>query len=74
MRTLACDRSPHRPPHTNPHASHACIAQVYNNVFVSEQNGQGARGKGVSVDRDTPLRHLTEAKAALDEIVAFKQP
>jgi len=45
---------------------------VYNNVFTSEQNGQGARGKGVSIDRDTPLRHLGEAKAALDEIIAFQ--
>ena len=45
---------------------------VYNNVFTSEQNGQGARGKGVQIDRDTPRRHLGEAKAALDEIIAFK--
>ena len=44
---------------------------VYNNVFTTEQNGQGARGRGVSVDRDTPLRHLRDGKAALDEIIAF---
>ncbi|EOD15501.1 hypothetical protein EMIHUDRAFT_119357 [Emiliania huxleyi CCMP1516] len=44
---------------------------VYNNNFVSEQNSPGARGKGVQVDRETPLRHLAEAKAALDEILAF---
>lgn len=45
---------------------------VYNNVFINEQNGQGARGKGVKVDRDTPLQHLAETKAALDEIIAFQ--
>jgi len=44
---------------------------VYNNVFTSEQNAQGARGKGVKVDRDTPLRYLRESEAALDEILAF---
>jgi hypothetical protein len=45
---------------------------VYNNVFTSEQNGQGARGKGVQIDRDTPLRHLGESKAALDEIIGLE--
>ena len=45
---------------------------VYNNNFISEQNAQGARGKGVSVDRDTPTRHLKEAKDALDEVLALK--
>ena len=45
---------------------------VYNNVFIGEQNGQGAPGKGVKIDRDTPMRYLGETKAALDEIIAFK--
>ena len=45
---------------------------VYNNVFINEQNGQGARGKGVKIDRETPLRYLGETKAALDEILAFQ--
>ena len=45
---------------------------VYNNVFTTDQNAQGARGKGVKVDRETPLRYLTETKAALDEIIAFQ--
>ena len=45
---------------------------VYNNVFVNEQNGQGAPGKGVKIDRDTPLQYLAASKAALDEILAFK--
>jgi len=44
---------------------------VYNNVFTTEQNAQGARGKGVKVDRDTPMRYLRETEAALDEILAF---
>ena len=47
------------------------IPQVYNNVFTSEQNGQGAKGKGVKIDREMPLLHLSESKAALDEIIAF---
>ena len=47
-------------------------AQVYNNNFISEQNAPGARGKGVTIDRDTPMRHLRESQAALDEIIAFK--
>ena len=47
---------------------------VYNNNFINEQNAQGSRGKGVQVDRDTPLRHLSETKAALDEIISFKLP
>ena len=45
---------------------------VYNNIFTTEQNGAGSRGKGVSIDRDTPLRHLRESKEALDEILSFK--
>ena len=45
---------------------------VYNNNFVGEQNGQGKKGAGVKVDRDTPRRYLRETKAALDEIIAFK--
>ena len=45
---------------------------VYNNVFIGEQNGQGAPGKGVKIDRETPMRYLGETKAALDEIIAFK--
>ena len=45
---------------------------VYNNNFVGEQNGQGKKGAGVQIDRDTPRRYLRETKAALDEIIAFK--
>ena len=45
---------------------------VYNNVFIGEQNGQGAPGKGVKIDRETPMRYLGETKAALDDIIAFK--
>lgn len=45
---------------------------VYNNVFVGEQNGQGKRGAGVAVDRDTPRGYLRDAKKALDEIIAFQ--
>uniref|UniRef100_A0A7S0NUS4 Uncharacterized protein n=1 Tax=Calcidiscus leptoporus TaxID=127549 RepID=A0A7S0NUS4_9EUKA len=44
---------------------------VYNNNFVSEQNGQGKRGAGVKIDRETPLLHLREAKEALDEMLAI---
>lgn len=45
---------------------------VYNNNFISEQNSQGAKGRGVKVDREMPLQHLSETKNALDEILAFK--
>ena len=45
---------------------------VYNNVFVGEQNGQGKKGAGVKIDRDNPRRYLREAKVALDEIVLFQ--
>eukprot|EP00322_Chrysochromulina_rotalis_P006418 CAMPEP_0115863506 /NCGR_PEP_ID=MMETSP0287-20121206/18723_1 /TAXON_ID=412157 /ORGANISM="Chrysochromulina rotalis, Strain UIO044" /LENGTH=266 /DNA_ID=CAMNT_0003317953 /DNA_START=22 /DNA_END=823 /DNA_ORIENTATION=+ len=41
---------------------------VYNNVFVGEQNGRGKRGAGVQLDRETPRRHLQEAKDALDVV------
>jgi len=45
---------------------------VYNNNFINEQNSQGSKGRGVKIDRETPLRYLVETKAALDEVIAFK--
>lgn len=44
---------------------------VYNNVFVSEELGMGKKGSGVKVDRATPLGHLRESKALLDEVLSF---
>ena len=45
---------------------------VYNNVFIGEQNGQGKKGAGVKIDRATPMGYLRDSKNALDEIIAFK--
>ena len=32
----------------------------------------GKKGSGVKIDRDTPLMHLQECKALLDEVLAFR--
>jgi len=45
---------------------------VYNNVFVGEQNGQGKKGAGVKIDRVTPMGYLTDSKNALNEILSFE--
>ena len=46
---------------------------VYSNNFIGEQNGQGKKGAGVTIDRVTPMGYLTDSKNALNEILAFKR-